>query len=262
MAKKPLKRMAKKVTKKSAGKRAAGSGARAGAVRETPSVASLLDALQRASSKKTLEEMSSRYGVVTKKAFGVPVGKIQTLGKSVGKDHGLALALWETGWYEARLLAVFVAEPARVTGAEMERWCGDFDNWGICDTACFHLWDRLPTAGLADAKIKKWATSREEFVKRAAFALIASIALHQKKLGDEVFLKYVPMAVRAADDERNFVKKGVSWALRGMGRRKGATAIRAAVIEAAEKLAASEDATERWVGNDVVRDLGKTKGKK
>src|SRR5687768_9106395 len=122
--------------------------------------------------RKTRDGMA-RYGLPSDRAFGVPVGAIQKLGKELGKSHELALALWQTGWYEARMLAAFVDEPDRVTPAQMDEWCRDFDNWGICDTVCFHLFDRSPHAF---AKVKKWATRRAEFEKRTAFALLACLA--------------------------------------------------------------------------------------
>ncbi len=247
-------RAAKKVTKKSAVKRAGGSSVRAGAAKGAPSVASLLEALKKMSSKKTLEEMSSRYGVVTKKAFGVPVGKIQALSKSVGKDHALALSLWETGWYEARLLAVFVDEIDKVTPAQMDRWAKDCDNWGIVDTMCFKLFDQAPTA-LVFKKIAQWSRSREEFVKRSGVVLLACVALHREDVPEGSIRKCLPLLENAAEDERNFVMKGVSWALRSIGLKW--PGLRAEVLEIAERLAGSENKAARWVGRDVLRDVGK-----
>jgi 3-methyladenine DNA glycosylase AlkD len=132
----------------------------------------------------------------------------------------------------------------------MDRWCRDFDNWGICDTVCFCLFDRTPHAWV---KVAKWSGSREEFVKRAAFALLASLALHDKTSGDTPLLDSLRFVERAADDERNFVKKGVSWALRSVGRRNAA--LHAAALELARRLAASSAPAERWVGKDVLRDI-------
>jgi 3-methyladenine DNA glycosylase AlkD len=134
----------------------------------------------------------------------------------------------------------------------MDRWCRDFDNWGICDTVCFCLFDRTPHAW---AKIAKWSGSREEFVKRAAFALLASLALHDKTTADGPFLASLPLIERAAADERNFVKKGVSWALRGVGRRS--PALKAAAVTVAGRLAASTEPAARWVGKDALRDLNR-----
>jgi 3-methyladenine DNA glycosylase AlkD len=150
------------------------------------------------------------------------------------------------------MLVAFVADPARVTPAQMDRWAKDFDNWAICDHVCFHLFDKTPHAW---AKITQWSGRREEFVKRAAFALLASVALHDKKAPDEPFLAALPLIEREATDDRNFVKKGVSWALRGIGHRNAR--LHAAALGLAERLAASPDATARWVGRDAVRDLAR-----
>jgi 3-methyladenine DNA glycosylase AlkD len=175
---------------------------------------------------------------------------IQVLAKGLGRSHELAAALWDTGWYEARMLTSFVDEPARVTPAQMDRWCRDFDNWGICDTVCFHLFDRTPHAW---AKVAQWSDKRDEFARRAAFALLASLAGHDKSAGDEPFLESLLLIERAATDERNFVKKAVSWALRRIGRRS--TALNAAAVTVAGRLADSTQAAARWVGKDALREL-------
>jgi 3-methyladenine DNA glycosylase AlkD len=206
--------------------------------------------LEENSSKKILEEMLPRYGINAKKAFGVSVGNIQKLAKIVGRNHEFALALWETGWYEARMLASFVDDPARVTPAQMDRWCRDFDNWGICDTVCFHLFDRSPHAY---RKVEQWAGRRDEFVKRGAFALMACLALHDKQASHDRFAKWFPLIEEGATDERNFVKKGVSWALRGVATRS--PELKSAAIELAERLATSPERAARWVGKDVLRQL-------
>src|SRR5262245_25158150 len=146
--------------------------------------------------------------------------------------------------------AACVDEPERVTPGQMDGWCCDFDNWGICDTVCFHLFDRTPHAF---RKVSQWAGRREEFVKRAAFALLACLALHDKRTGDEQFARCLPLVERAATDERNFVKKGVSWALRGIGRRS--RDLNKASVALSEKLCDSESAAARWVGRDALKEL-------
>src|SRR5690349_6691105 len=143
-------------------------------------VARAIGLLKKRASKKTKDGMA-RYAIPSDKAFGVPVGMIRSIGKSLGKSHELALALWKTGHYEARMLATFVDEPEQVTREQMDRWCRDFDNWAICDTACFCLFDRTPHAF---GKVRAWAKSKEEFVKRAAFALLASLTVHDKAAKD------------------------------------------------------------------------------
>lgn len=208
-------------------------------------------ALRSHATKATLDGMA-RYGLPSTNAFGVPVGKIQLVAKELGRDHELAEGLWQTGHYEARMLAAFVDDPTLVTPAQMDRWCRDFDNWGICDTVCFHLFDRTPHAF---KKIVQWAGRNDEFVRRGAFALLASVALHDKRAEDAAFLKCLPLVEEAASDERNFVKKGVSWALRGIGGRN--IRLHAASVELAERLAASPDTIVRWVGKDVLRDINR-----
>jgi 3-methyladenine DNA glycosylase AlkD len=138
----------------------------------------------------------------------------------------------------------------------MDRWCRDFDNWGICDTICFHLFDKTPHAW---DKVAKWSDNKHEFVKRAAFALLASLALHDKRADDESFARCLPLVERAAVDGRNFVKKGVSWALRSIGGRRS-PALRASARELAVRLAASTDKSARWIGKDALKTFDKPAG--
>jgi 3-methyladenine DNA glycosylase AlkD len=212
-------------------------------------VQTALSALEALSTKRDLENLP-RFGITAKDALGVSMAKIQKLAKTLGRNHELACALWDTGCYEARLLTAYVAEPARITPAQMDRWCKDFDNWAVCDTLCFHLFDRVPHAW---DKIRKWSSQRPEFVKRTAFALMASIAGHDKLAGDELFLEGLTLIDAAANDERNFVKKAVSWALRRIGRRN--QSLHRACVELSARLAASADATERWIGRDAYKEL-------
>lgn len=221
-------------------------GTKAPPIAEVDAVAA---SLKRLATKRTLDGMS-RYAIPSDNAFGVAVGDIRKLAKELGRNHELAAALWETEYYEARMLACFLDEPASVTPAQMDRWCRDFDSWAICDTACFHLFDRTPHAW---RKIAQWSARREEFVKRAAFALLASVALHDKKAVDEPFLECLPLIECAATDERNFVKKGVVWALRGIGGRNAA--LNAAALSMAEHLVDSTDATAKWIGKTTLREL-------
>jgi len=217
-----------------------------------PSAADVVAWLKKSGSKKARDGMA-RYGLPSDHAVGISVGALKTKAKAIGRDHDLAIALWKTGIYEARLLAAFVGDPARVTPAEMDRWCKDFDNWGVVDTVCFSLWDRTPHAF---AKVRAWATRKPEFEKRAAFALLACLALHDKATKDDApYLDSLKLIERAAADDRNFVKKGVSWALRLVGRRS--RGLHAASMALSKTLAESENATERWLGKEALKDLGK-----
>jgi 3-methyladenine DNA glycosylase AlkD len=212
-------------------------------------VRAVLASLKRSGNKKTRDGLS-RYGIPADKAVGVSVGKLRQLAKRFGRNHELALALWETDCYEARMLASFVDEPGRVTPHQMDRWSRDFDNWAICDTICFHLFDRTPHAW---RKIPQWARRRDEFVKRGAFALLASLTVHDKQAEDERFLRGLVLVERAADDERNFVKKAVNWALRSIGKRNAA--LHAAAVAVAHRLADKDSPAARWVGKDALREL-------
>jgi 3-methyladenine DNA glycosylase AlkD len=206
--------------------------------------------LERKGSARVRAEQRTRYGITAARAWGVPVGTVQQLARRLGHDHALALALWETGWYEARLLAVYVDDPSRVTVAQMDRWMRGFDNWGLCDTACFALFDRTSHAW---RKVAPWCRRRGEFGRRAGFALLASLALHDRTTPDEAFRRTLPLIAAAASDDRNFVMKGVSWALRSIGRRTPALARAATAL--ALQLTESPSAAARWVGKDALRDF-------
>ncbi|MBM4184837.1 MAG: DNA alkylation repair protein [Gemmatimonadetes bacterium] len=206
--------------------------------------------LERHGKKRHRDQLASRFAIVTDKAFGTSMTDVKRLAKRIVKNHALAPALWVSGWHEAKALAAFVADPERVTPAMMDRWCKVMRNWADCDTVCFVLFDKTPHAL---AKIEQWARRRPEFERRAAFALFASVALHDKKVPDTSLIALLPLCLAAANDERNFVKKAVSWAMRAMGSRS--RACHEAVLPLADELANSSDKTKRWIGKDVLEDL-------
>jgi len=205
--------------------------------------------LERRGTKRNREGMA-RYAIRAPRVFGVSMATMHGLARRLGRDHELAAALWKTGWYEARILTAFVDEPARITAAQMDQWVRDFDNWAICDTICFHLFDKTPHAW---PKVRQWSRRREEFVKRAAFALIASLAVHDKSCPDAPFIASLRLIERAAADDRNFVKKAVSWALRTTGRRN--RRLHATAVATARRLAGSPRPAARWIGRDAYREL-------
>jgi 3-methyladenine DNA glycosylase AlkD len=215
----------------------------------TDRVADALAWLKKHSTQAKLDGMA-RYAIPSDGAYGVAMKDIKLLGKSLGRDHALALALWDTGVYEARMLASFVGDPAQLTSAQMDRWCKEFDNWAFCDAMCFNLFDRSPHAW---TKVDEWSGKRNEFEKRTAFALLWSLTVHDKRAGDEKFLHGLELIEREAEDERNFVKKAVNMALRAVGKRN--RALNAAAVDVATRLAASKDATARWIGKDALREL-------
>jgi 3-methyladenine DNA glycosylase AlkD len=213
----------------------------------------VLAGLKQQGTRRTVEGMA-RYGIEAEHAFGVPMGTLLSLSKRLGKDHDLAIELWESGWYEARLLAALVGEPERVTRRQMNAWAASFENWADCDTVCFKLWDRTPFAW---EKARQWSGSPRELVKRAGLVLMACLALHEKAASDTRFLAFLPLIEKGARDERNLVQKGASWALRSIGRRS--QALNTAALSLARRLAQSEEAASRWVGKDTLRELASPK---
>ncbi len=192
----------------------------------------------------------ARYGMNTTNRLGVTVSELRRIAKKTGKDHELALALWRTGVADARILASMVDEPQAVTPVQMDAWVADFDSWDVCDQVCMNLFDKTP---LAWQKVREWAGREEEFVKRAAFALIAALAWHDKQADDAAFCALLPVIVAGAADERNYVKKAVSWALRHIGKRNAA--LYAAALATAQELAALNARSARWIARETVKDL-------
>ncbi|MEI6725427.1 MAG: DNA alkylation repair protein [Actinomycetes bacterium] len=204
----------------------------------------------------------ARYGIKTDDAFGVPVPELRRIAKGHRRDHELALALWQTGSHEARLLAGMVDDPAQVTEEQMESWAGDFDSWDVCDQVTSNLFDKTP---FAYDKVAEWSGREDEWVKRAAFATAAALAVQDKKAADERFVPILALVRREAGDDRNFVKKAVNWALRNIGKRNAA--LHAAAIETATAILAEADVraaadrrdpaarSGRWIARDALREL-------
>ncbi len=195
----------------------------------------------------------ARYGIVTTKAFGVSNTDLRPLARMIGRNHERSLELWETGWREARLLAAFTDEKKKVTADQARRWVADFDSWEIVDGVS----DLFVDASLGDALIHEFAADEREFVRRTAFAMICWVAVHQKKRPDAEVLAFLPLIESHAADPRNFVRKAVNWALRSIGKRN--IACHDPALALSEKLAASSDKTERWIGRDAVKELSAEK---
>ncbi len=207
---------------------------------------------------KKLEKMGSqkwidsdrRFGIHAKKSFGVSKPEIRKLGKKIGKNHKLSLGFWDTDIHEVRVLATLVGDPEKVTEDQMEDWVGDFDSWGICDACCGSLFDKTKFAW---KKPFEWSKRDEEYVKRAAFSLIAYLAVHDKKAEDKKFLEFFPLIKEASTDERNFVKKAVNWALREIGKRS--KYLNKEAIKLGDTLKKMDSKSARWIASDALREL-------
>ena len=191
-----------------------------------------------------------RYAIPNERAFGLAMRDMKAYAKKIGKDHDLALSLWGTGWYEARTVAAFIAEPSAMTSAQIDAWAADFDSWAICDTACFHLFDRTPHAW---SKVPKWARARGEYKKRAAFALLWGLSFHDKEAADQRFIDALAWIEHGAQDERLYVKKSVDMALRAIGKRN--RPLNDAAREVAARLATDPARAPGWVGRHALREL-------
>jgi 3-methyladenine DNA glycosylase AlkD len=205
--------------------------------------------LERMGDRSRLEGMA-RFGIDTGRAVGVTVTELRRFARDLGHDHELAAALWASGVHEARLLASLVDEPAMVSEAQMEAWVADLDSWDVCDGVCGNLFDRTP---FALDKAVEWSSREPEFEKRAAFALMASAAVHRKDLPDAAFVSLLPVIRARATDERNYVKKAVSWALRQIGKRSSGLNSRA--VRTAEQIERIDSRAARWVARDTLREL-------
>ena len=209
----------------------------------------VLQWLKQNGTRATIEGMK-RYGIPNEKAFGVPMGLMKKFAKTIGTDHQLAQALWKHGWYEARTLAVFLADPNKLTSNQMDNWVQQFDNWAICDTACFHLFDKTPYAW---SKVPTWDASNQEFVRRAAYALVWALSVHDKQAGDAAFKEVLSIMERAKPDDRPLVNKAIDMALRAIGKRN--KALNHAALSTAGLLACSGEKSRAWIGSHAAREL-------
>jgi 3-methyladenine DNA glycosylase AlkD len=209
----------------------------------------VLSRLKKLGDPKNVEGMA-RYGINSKNTYGVPVPVLRSIAKEIGRDHKLAAELWKSDVHEARIVAPLIEDPARVTERQMERWVRQFDSWDICDLCCNNLFWRTE---LAHAKAVEWCEREEEFVRRAGFVMFAVLAVHDKAASDATFGRYLKAVRKGATDERNFVKKAVNWALRGIGKRN--EALNARAIKTAEAIAKLDSKAARWIASDALREL-------
>jgi len=191
-----------------------------------------------------------RFGINPQGTLGISIYVLRPLAKEIGIDHKLALELWQSGIHEARILAAYIDDPALVDEVQMEAWVSDFDSWDVCDQVCSSLFDRTPYAW---DKAVAWSEREEEFVKRSGFVLMAALASHAKKEPDERFEAFFEVILREACDERNFVKKAVNWALRGLGKRS--QYLNGLAIETAQRMAKIPCQAARWDAKDALREL-------
>jgi 3-methyladenine DNA glycosylase AlkD len=192
----------------------------------------------------------ARFGISSNNTLGIPTPFLRKTAKGIGKNHELALELWQSGIHEARILACLVDEAGKVSKDQMEDWVKDFDSWDVCDQVCMNLFDKTKWSF---SKAKQWTGSDEEFVRRAGFALMACLAVHDKEAEDEDFISFFPCIKKQSVDERNFVRKAVNWALRQIGKRNAG--LKKEAMRLAEEIRKIDSKSARWIANDALREL-------
>lgn len=192
----------------------------------------------------------AKFGINSGQALGISVPTLRALARANGKDQALAVALWDSGIHEARILASMVAEPRLVSPQLMDHWVHDFASWDVCDQVCGNLFDKTP---FAYQKAVQWCQEEQEFVRRAGFVMMAELAVHDKAASDDAFLPFFPLIKQYAWDERNFVKKAVNWALRQMGKRN--KHLGAIALECAHELEGMNSQSAKWIAKDALREL-------
>jgi len=225
-------------------------------------VSEIIKKLKKLGSAKNIAGMA-RFGITAKKVYGVCTPDLMMIAGQAGKNHELAQKLWRSGIYEARILAGMVDRPEWVTPKQMDIWARDFDSWAVCDSNCMRLFSKTP---FAHKKVWQYAKSPQEYVRRTAFALIASLTVHDKKSPDAIFAEYFPLIKKYATDERNYVRKAVNWALRQIGKRN--LALNKKAIACAKEIQKIKSKSARWIAGDALRELqgeavqGRLKNKK
>jgi 3-methyladenine DNA glycosylase AlkD len=211
---------------------------------------SIITALYSQANPKNVEGMA-RYGIKsTNNVLGVSAKPLFALAKSIGTNQLLALELWQSGIYEARILAALIADPRQMKKRIMNAWVKDFDNWAICDGVCMHCFRDTPYGHELAAA---WIQRKQEFIRRAGFTMIATLAVHDKKSDDAVFLKYLAEVKKYSTDERNFVKKAVNWSLRQIGKRN--MKLHAAALKTAGEIQKINTSSAKWIAADAKREL-------
>jgi len=211
----------------------------------------VLSALYSMGSEENREGMG-RFGIKVENALGIKVTDLRKFARRIVKGHEIALDLWDTGIHEARILATIIGDPAAVDEQNMERWAAQFDSWDIVDLACNNLFRKTD---IAYNKAIEWTGREEEFVKRAGFAMMASLAVHDKGVSDGFFIRCLDLIEKHSSDDRNFVKKAVNWALRQVGKRS--QGLMGEALTTAEKIKSQGTKSARWIASDAIREFGR-----
>lgn len=212
-------------------------------------IQSLKKQLQESGDPESISAMA-KFGITPEQTYGVKIPRLRAIAKEYQKNHELALALWQINNRETRILAAMIDDPKQLTEEQMEAWAEEFSYWEICDQVCMNLFEKHP---LAWQKAIEWSDHENEGKKRAAFVLMARLAVSDKKAPDDRFEPFFPLILRESTDERNLVRKAVNWALRQIGKRNQTLNHKA--IRVGEEIAALDSKSARWIATDALREL-------
>ena len=192
-------------------------------------------------------ENMKKFGIRYVKSYGLRLPQIRKVAKQCGKNHDLALKLWNHGYHETYLMATLVEESEKVSSKQLNDWVNTFYSWDLVDQACINLLRFIPEAR---ENIFIWCDSEEEFVKRTAFSLIAVLAVHEKESDFEIYFDIIE---EASKDNRNFVKKSVNWAIRQIGKIDLENNRKA--LNLAYEILEIDNKASKWVARGAIREL-------
>jgi 3-methyladenine DNA glycosylase AlkD len=190
---------------------------------------------------------SEKFGINADHSLGIYHKDLKLIAKGLGLDNELAIALFDTGIYEARILCSKMFKPSDITEELMEKWVSTFENWEICDSFCMGLFAK---SAFARKKVLEWSLREREFEKRAGFVIIAAYCMADKHADNEAFQQCLSIIEREAIDDRLYVKKAVNWALRNIGKRNLDLNVEAIIV--AKRLCALESESARWIGSNAL----------
>jgi 3-methyladenine DNA glycosylase AlkD len=216
-------------------------------------VHSILEQLRELANPEKVKFKQQKFGIAANNALGIYQKDLNLLAKAIGQNNCLALELYETDIYEARLLVSKIYDPISITDQQMERWVSEFENWEICDSFCMGF---FVNSELALQKTNCWSLDSREFVKRAAFAMMASYGFAHKNAENEIFESFLIPIEREATDHRIYVKKAVNWALRSIGKRN--CDLRAKAIDVAEAILLIDNKSAKWVASNALKELNRS----
>lgn len=201
-----------------------------------------------------------KMGIPAENCIGVSTAILRKLSKGLEKSNKLAFELWNTHYHEARLLSVFLFNSKTLTFSDIDNLMAEVISWDLCDHLCKNLIIKLENY---EEYIFNWITANHIYKRRAAFTLIASAAIHDKKIAQDTLNLFLKLISENSNSEHEHIKKAVSWALREIGKIDFDFNEKALVV--AHELLKTGNKTQIWIAKDTIKELEnvtKTEGRK